>query len=84
MRRNSKNTFQLRGLSPQNTLIVNHFRRAGRITQRQALMDYSIQSLTKRIAELRVAGLDVESVTKNHPVTSQRYVEYRSDGMKTA
>ncbi|CAB4138737.1 Helix-turn-helix domain containing protein [uncultured Caudovirales phage] len=80
----AKKKFQLRGLSPQNTLIVNHFRRAGRITQRQAIMDYSIQSLTKRIAELRVAGLDVESVAKNHPITNQRYVEYRSDGTKIA
>ena len=80
----AKKKFQLRGLSPQNTLIVNHFRRAGRITQRQALMDYSIQSLTKRIAELRVFGLDVESVTKNHPITNQRHVEYRSDGTKIA
>lgn len=70
----------LSGLSPQNTKIAKHFRRAGRITQRQAIMDYSIQSLTKRIAELRKGGLKVESVWKEHPVTGQRYVEYRSDG----
>jgi hypothetical protein len=70
----------LSGLSPQNTKIAKHFRRAGRITQRQAIMDYSIQSLTKRIAELRKLGLKIESVWKDHPVTGQRYCEYRSDG----
>jgi hypothetical protein len=43
-------------------------------------MDYSIQSLTKRIAELRKIGLMIESVWKDHPVTGQRYCEYRSDG----
>ena len=77
----NKDTFPLAGLSPQNRQIVHHFRRSGRITQSQAIMDYSIQSLTKRISELRDSGLLVESVPKNHPVTGQRYVEYRSNGI---
>jgi hypothetical protein len=72
--------FQTLDLTPQNKTLVTHFRRAGRITQRQAIMDYSIQSLTKRMAELRQMGLDVQSNFKNHPVTGQRYCEYLSDG----
>lgn len=77
----NKRQFPISGLSPQNRKLVNHFRRAGRITQRQAILDYSIQSLTKRISELRYGGLAVESIPKTHPVTGQRYVEYRSNGI---
>jgi hypothetical protein len=76
--------FPMEGLSPQNRKLVSHFRRAGRITQRQAIMDYSIQSLTKRIAELRGMGLAIESNFKNHPVTNQRYAEYISNGATRA
>lgn len=81
-----KNTerFPIAGLSPQNRQLVIHFRRAGRITQRQSIMDYSIQSLTKRISELRGAGLAIESNFKNHPVTNQRYAEYISNGVTRA
>ena len=81
---NRKGQFDLSGLSPQNRQLVHHFRRAGRITQRQAIVDYSIQSLTKRVSELRDAGLSIISNTKNHPVTGQRYVEYLSDGKTKA
>ena len=84
MPRKNKKQFPLAGLSPQNRQIVHHFRRAGRITQRQAIMDYSIQSLTKRISELRDTGLAIESAPKSHPITGQRYVEYRSDGYSRA
>ena len=37
----------------QNQKILSHLKRAGSITVREALIEYSIQSLTKRIAELR-------------------------------
>ena len=40
----------------QNDLILNHMKRTGSITQREALIDYSVQSLTKRISELRIRG----------------------------
>lgn len=60
----------------QNQRLLKHFRKAGSITVREALVDYSIQSLTKRINELREAGHDIESVTKFHPVTKQKYVRY--------
>lgn len=70
--------------APQLKTLVKHFGRAGRITQRQAIMDYSIQSLTKRIAELRDLGANISGTVKNHPVTGQRYCEYRWDGRSAA
>ena len=60
----------------QNTLIINHLIRAGSITQREAMIDYSIQSLTKRISELRGKGYKIKSEKRLHPTTGQRYVRY--------
>ena len=81
MRKRNLNSAAIANLSPQNRKLVRHFNRAGRITQRQAIMDYSIQSLTKRIAELRdFVGAAITSNFKNHPITGQRYCEYVWDG----
>lgn len=60
----------------QNSLILNHMRRTGSITQREAMLDYSIQSLTKRISELRSLGVKIKSEKRQHPTTGQRYVRY--------
>jgi len=43
---------------------------------REAMIEYSISSLTKRIHELRGLGFNILSTTKRHPVTKQRYVRY--------
>ena len=56
--------------------IMKHLRTAGSITVREAMIEYHISSLTKRIHELRQLGIDIMSVTKRHPVTGQRYVRY--------
>lgn len=60
----------------QNQMLLKHLTRAGSITQREAILDYSIQSLTKRIQELRDEGHDIVSNWKRHPITKQRYVRY--------
>lgn len=56
--------------------ILSHLRRAKKITQREALIDYSIQSLTKRISELRELGYNIKTQFKHHPTTGQRYAQY--------
>lgn len=61
----------------QHALILKHLRKAGSITVREAMVEYSIQSLTKRIQELREIGYDIVSVVKRHPVTGQKYTRYR-------
>ena len=60
----------------QQSNIMKHLRTAGSITVREAMIEYHISSLTKRIHELRSMGIDIESVRKQHPVTGQRYVRY--------
>jgi len=62
--------------STQLSNIMKHLRTTGSITVREAMIEYHISSLTKRIHELRQLGIDIMSVTKRHPVTGQRYVRY--------
>ncbi|MGC3025860.1 helix-turn-helix domain-containing protein [Burkholderia sp. DN3021] len=60
----------------QEDKILKHLRTAGSITQREALMDLSIQSLTRRITTLRDRGFNIHGVPKIHPLTRQRYMRY--------
>lgn len=60
----------------QNEILFQHLKRTGSISQREALVDYSIQSLTKRISELRNMGMAIATQHKKHPVTGQRYARY--------
>lgn len=60
----------------QNHKIVAHLKKVGSITVREAMIEYSIQSLTKRIQELREAGFKILSTVRHHPMTGQRYVRY--------
>ena len=63
-------------LTPQAKTVLNHIRKAGSITVREAMMDHSVQSLPRRITELRDNGFDVISTWKHHPITGQRYTRY--------
>jgi biotin operon repressor len=60
----------------QHTKIIQHLKTAKGLTVREAMIEYSISSLTKRVHELRTMGYDIESVRKQHPVTGQRYTRY--------
>lgn len=60
----------------QNEIILMHMRKSGSISQREAMLDYSIQSLTKRISELRSKGYKIKTVHKHHPITQQKYARY--------
>ena len=60
----------------QHNNILKHLRTAKGLTVREALIEYSISSLTKRVHELREMGHDIVSNRKKHPVTGQRYVRY--------
>lgn len=63
-------------LTPQAATLLRHLNAAGSITQREAMADHSIQSLTKRVSELRRAGIPISTVNRKHPVTNQRYARY--------
>ena len=60
----------------QHTKIIKHLQTAKGLTVREAMIEYSISSLTKRVHELREMGYDIASNPKRHPVTGQRYVRY--------
>ena len=51
-------------------------RKTGSITGREAILEYSVQSLTKEINRLREAGHNILTQIKNHPITGQRYARY--------
>ena len=60
----------------QYDMILNHLKATKGLTQREALLDYSIQSFPKRISELRKLGHRIDGVKSRHPVTGQRYTRY--------
>ena len=60
----------------QTELIVKHIRKAGSISRREAMIDYSIQNLTARIRDLRDQGYNVKTKMRKHPVTGQSYARY--------
>ena len=60
----------------QYSKIIKHLRATKGLTQREALLDYSIQSFTARISELRQRGHRIDGVQSRHPVTGQRYTRY--------
>lgn len=63
--------------SKQHTEILTHLRISKKgITVREAMIEYSISSLTSRVCELRRDGYPILSTTRRHPVTKQRYVRY--------
>ena len=64
----------------QHAKILKHLQTANGLTVREAMIEYSISSLTKRIHELRDLGHDIASNQKRHPVTGQRYVRYTLKG----
>jgi len=60
----------------QHTMILKHLRASKGLTLREALIDYGIQSFTKRISELRKLGYRIDGIKSRHPVTNQRYTRY--------
>lgn len=88
MRKTSKKTRSLNlkrdprfaGLTPQSKTVLTHLNNTGTITQREALLDHSVQSLTRRITEIRDAGFNVGGEWKVHPMTGQRYMRYSFAG----
>ena len=60
----------------QHKKILTHLEKTSGITVREAMAEYSIPSLTKRIQELRGQGYNIISTWKRHPITGQRYTRY--------
>ena len=56
--------------------IMKHLQTVGSITNREAIVEYNIMSLPRRILDLKELGVQFNAVRKTHPVTGQRYVRY--------
>ncbi len=56
--------------------ILEHLRKNGSITQREAYLDYGIQSFHRRLTDLKDAGYVIHGQQKRHKVTGQEYTRY--------
>lgn len=60
----------------QHQKILTHIKKAGSISVREAMDDYSIHKLATRISELRSQGHAITHKVQFHPVTGQKYYRY--------
>ena len=64
-------------MKPQLKTIIKHLNTTGSITNREAIVDYNIMSLSRRIRDLEEDwGVQFKRELKAHPVTGQRYMRY--------
>ena len=56
--------------------IMKHLQTVGSISTLDAITQYKIMSLSRRICDLEGFGVKFNRVRKAHPVTGQRYVRY--------
>jgi len=56
--------------------IMKHLRTVGSISTMDAITQYKIMALPRRIKDLEEFGNTFNRVRKTHPVTGQRYVRY--------
>ena len=65
-------------LSDQSRVVLQHMRRAGSLSAREAMDDYGITSATlaRRVCDLEEAGFYVNRTRKVHPITHRRYTRY--------
>lgn len=68
-------------LTPQARALFLHLNAHGSVTQREAMIDLGVQSLTKRISELRKHFVIVSDI-RVHKTTLQRYCRYFLKGAK--
>ena len=68
-------------LLPQAQLVVQHMRRAGSISAREAMNDHGITSATlaRRIVDIERAGFKISRSRKTHPITGKLYTRYAID-----
>jgi hypothetical protein len=56
--------------------LMKHLRTVGSISTMEAINQYRVMSLSRRICDLEGYGVKFNRVRKTHPVTGQRYVRY--------
>lgn len=56
--------------------LLAHIQKTGSITQREAMIDYGVQSFHRRLTDIKDAGYELVAVKKHHPTTGQVYSRY--------
>lgn len=57
--------------------ILKHIRKNGHITQRDAYIDYGIQSFHRRLTDIKEMGIQLIGIPRKHPTTGQEYTRYQ-------
>jgi hypothetical protein len=60
----------------QTEQVLKHLKITGSISNREALLDHAIASLSKVISTLRADGYIILSTWRSHPITRNRYKRY--------
>ena len=60
----------------QTEQVLNHLKITGSISNREAILDYGIASLTKVISMLRADGYVILGSWRKHPITRNNYKRY--------
>lgn len=60
----------------QTEKILKHIKETGSITQREAYIDYGIQSFHRRLSDLREQGIEFIGESKKHKITGAEYTRY--------
>jgi len=63
-------------MKKQLDIIMKHLETVGSITNREAIVEYNIMALPRRIKDLEEFGVKFSRELKAHPVTGQRYKRY--------
>ena len=71
-------------MNTQCTIILNHLKEFGSITQLEALSEYGIMRLASRISQLRGAGYPITSVLEHKTNRYGREVRYARYFMEEA
>ena len=57
--------------------LLRHLKEGYTLTQRSALLDYGVMSLSRRICDLKARGIKISRKLENNVSTGQRYARYQ-------
>jgi len=61
--------------------LIHHMKKIGSISQREAYMEYDVQSFHRRLSDIKELGYEIKAVPKVNPVTNQHYTRYMLEGI---
>lgn len=56
--------------------LLHHLKTVGSISQREAYLEYDIQSFHRRLTDIKDLGYSLKGSPKTNPVTGQEYTRY--------